>query len=161
LQKRKLDNITIVEGVADDTNLPSNCCDSIYLRHAYHHLTRPQDFDKNLVRSLKPGAHLAIIDFPPTSDLPPVEGVPKNRGGHGIPEKVMVDELTSAGLVIEKVIDEWSGHDYCVSLVHHAHAAATQLFNDAVVGNGTAEYWCGISHWRRMLGCAYRQVNQG
>jgi ubiquinone/menaquinone biosynthesis C-methylase UbiE len=115
--KRKLDNITIVEGAADDTNLPSNCCDSIYLRHVYHHLTRPQDFDKNLVRSLKPRAHLAIIDFPPTSDLPPVEGVPKNRGGHGIPEKVVVDELTSAGLFIEKVIDDWSGHDYCVIFV--------------------------------------------
>ncbi len=96
--KRKLENIVAVEGTADDTKLPSNCCDTIFLRHVYHHLTRPQEFDRNLVRSLKPGAYLAIIDFPPSPNSTPVEGVPKNRGGHGIPEKVMVEELTTAGL---------------------------------------------------------------
>jgi ubiquinone/menaquinone biosynthesis C-methylase UbiE len=115
--KRKLENITIVEGTADDTKLPSNCCDTIFLRRVYHHLTQPQEFDRNLVRSLKPGAYLAIIDFPPSPNLPPVEGVPKNRGGHGIPEKVMVEELTAAGLQVKKVIDDWSAHDYCVIFV--------------------------------------------
>jgi ubiquinone/menaquinone biosynthesis C-methylase UbiE len=115
--KRKLDNIIIVEGTADDTKLPSSCCDTIFLRHVYHHLTQPQEFDRNLVRSLKPGAYLAIIDFPPSSNLPPVEGVPKNRGGHGIPEKVVEEELTTAGLQVEKVIDDWSEHDYCVIFV--------------------------------------------
>ncbi len=115
--KRKLDNMIIVEGTADDTKLSSSCCDTILLRHVYHHLTQPQEFDRNLVRSLKPGAYLAIIDFPPSSNLPPVEGVPKNRGGHGIPEKVVEEELTTAGLQVEKVIDDWSEHDYCVIFV--------------------------------------------
>jgi len=115
--KRKLSNLMIVEGAADDTKLPSSCCDAIFLRHVYHHLTLPQDFDRNLVRSLKPGAHLAIIDFPPSPNSEPVEGVPKNRGGHGIPEKVMVEELTSTGLQVEKVIDDWSKRDYCVIFV--------------------------------------------
>jgi ubiquinone/menaquinone biosynthesis C-methylase UbiE len=115
--KRKLENMVIVEGTADDTKLPSSCCDTIFLRHVYHHLTQPQKFDRNLVRSLRPGAYLAIIDFPPSPNLPPVEGVPTNRGGHGIPEKVMVEELTSAGLHVEKVIDDWSANDYCVIFV--------------------------------------------
>jgi SAM-dependent methyltransferase len=112
--KRKLQNVIVVEGTADDTNLPSNCCDTIFLRHVYHHITQPQEFDKNLVRSLKPGAYLAIIDFPPNPNYSPVEGVPKNRGGHGIPQKVMVGELTTAGLQVEKTINDWSGSDYCV-----------------------------------------------
>lgn len=115
--KRKLYNTIIVEGAADDTNLPSSCCDAIFLRHVYHHLTQPQGFDGNLVRSLKPGAYLAIIDFPPSPNSEPVDGVPKNRGGHGIPETVMVDELTSTGLQVEKIIDDWSKHDYCVIFV--------------------------------------------
>jgi ubiquinone/menaquinone biosynthesis C-methylase UbiE len=115
--KRKLDNIIVVEGAAGDTNLPSGCCDSIFLRHVYHHITQPQEFDRNLVRSLKPGARLAIIDFPPGRLSDTVKGVPSNRGGHGIPQKVMVDELTSAGLQVEKVIDDWSGDDYCVVFV--------------------------------------------
>ena len=57
---------------------------------------------------------LAIIDFPPNPNYPPVEGVPKNRGGHGIPQEVMVEELTSAGLQVDKTIGDWSGSDYCV-----------------------------------------------
>src|ERR1700675_273647 len=71
--KRKLTNVTVVEGAPDDTKLPTNCCDAIYLRHVYHHITQPVEFDKNLVRSLKPGARLAIIDFPPDKNLPAVE----------------------------------------------------------------------------------------
>jgi ubiquinone/menaquinone biosynthesis C-methylase UbiE len=117
--KRKLSNVIVVEGAADDTKLPSDCCDAIYLRHVYHHITQPQEFDKNLVRSLKPGARLAIIDFPPDNNLAPVEGVPENRGGHGIPQKVMVDELTAAGLQLEKVVNDWSGRDYCVIFIKH------------------------------------------
>jgi ubiquinone/menaquinone biosynthesis C-methylase UbiE len=115
--KRKRENIVIVEGTTDDTKLPSSCCDTIFLRHVYHHLTQPQEFDRNLARSLKPGAYLAVIDFPPSPNLPPVEGVPKNRGGHGIPENVVEDELTTAGLQVHKVIDDWSAQDYCVIFV--------------------------------------------
>jgi ubiquinone/menaquinone biosynthesis C-methylase UbiE len=115
--KRQLKNIVVVEGSANDTKLPSGCCDAIFLRHVYHHLTQPQDFDRTLVRSLRPGAYLAIIDFPPSPNLPAVEGVPKNRGGHGIPEKVVVEELTAAGLEVEKTVDDWSAQDYCVVFV--------------------------------------------
>jgi len=111
---RKIANVTIVEGAAADTKLSSACCDVIFLRHVYHHITHPADFDKNLLRSLKPGGQLAIIDFPPDPNLPPVKDVPKNRGGHGIPQKIMMDELTSAGFQVKKVINDWSGRDYCV-----------------------------------------------
>jgi ubiquinone/menaquinone biosynthesis C-methylase UbiE len=114
---RKLDNVIVVESATADTNLPSDCCDSIFLRHVYHHITQPQDFDRNVLRSLKPGGRLAIIDFPPWPNSTPPKGVPKNRGGHGVPQKVMVDELKSAGLQVEKVIDNWSGDDYCVVFV--------------------------------------------
>jgi ubiquinone/menaquinone biosynthesis C-methylase UbiE len=112
--KQKLANVTIVESAADDTKLPTACCDAIFLRRVYHHITAPDAFDKNLLRTLKPGARLAIIDFAPDNSLPPVEGVPANRGGHGIPQKIMIDELTAAGFHVEKTINHWSGNDYCV-----------------------------------------------
>jgi ubiquinone/menaquinone biosynthesis C-methylase UbiE len=114
VEKRKLQNVIVIDGAVDDTKLPTNCCDAIFLRRVYHHLTQPAEFDKNLSRSLKPGAHLAIIDFPPDKSFAPVPGVPKNRGGHGIPEKIMIDELTEAGLKVEKTIEDWTTHDYCV-----------------------------------------------
>lgn len=117
VKKRKLQNVTVVESKEADTNLPTACCDAIFLRHVYHHLTKPAEFDANIVRSLKPGGRLAIIDFPPRSGLDPVEGVPKNRGGHGIPQKIVIEELTAAGLQLEKEVNDWPDNDYCVLLV--------------------------------------------
>jgi ubiquinone/menaquinone biosynthesis C-methylase UbiE len=115
--KRKLQNVAVVESKEADTNLPTACCDAIFLRHVYHHLTKPVEFDANLVRSLKPGGRLAIIDFPARGSDEPVEGVPRNRGGHGVPQKIVIEELTAAGLQVEKVVNDWPGDDYCVLFV--------------------------------------------
>lgn len=115
--RRKLQNVVVVESKEADTSLPTACCDAIFLRRVYHHLTKPVEFDANLVRSLKPGGRLAIIDFPARSGLEPVEGVPANRGGHGIPQKVVIEELTAAGLQTEKVVNDWPENDYCVLFV--------------------------------------------
>lgn len=115
--KRKLQNVVVVESKEADTNLPAACCDAIFLRRVYHHLTKPVEFDANLVRSLRPGGRLAIIEFPPRAGLDPVEGVPSNRGGHGIPQKVVIEELTAAGLQVVKVVNDWPDDDYCVLFV--------------------------------------------
>jgi ubiquinone/menaquinone biosynthesis C-methylase UbiE len=112
--RRKLGNIVVVESREAETNLPAGCCEAIFLRRVYHHLTKPAEFDASLVRSLKPGGRLAIIDFAPRSGLEPVEGVPSNRGGHGIPEKIVIEELTMAGLKVEKTVEDWPEGDYCV-----------------------------------------------
>jgi ubiquinone/menaquinone biosynthesis C-methylase UbiE len=115
--KRKLGNVVVVESKEVDTNLPTGCCDAIFLRRVYHHLTKPAEFDANLVRSLKAGGRLAIIDFPPRAGLEPVEGVPSNRGGHGIPQKMVIEELSAVGLKVEKIVDDWPEDDYCVVFV--------------------------------------------
>jgi len=115
--KRKLQNVIVVESKEADTNLPAACCDAIFLRRVYHHLTKPAEFDAKLVQSLKPGGRLAIIDFPPRAGLDPVEGVPSNRGGHGIPQKIVIEELTAAGLQVEKTVNDWPENDYCVLFV--------------------------------------------
>jgi ubiquinone/menaquinone biosynthesis C-methylase UbiE len=112
--KRKLVNVIVVKSKEADTNLPAGCCDAIFLRRVYHHLTKPAEFDANLVRSLKSGGRLAIIDFAPRAGLEPVEGVPSNRGGHGIPQKIVIEELSAAGLQVEKIVEDWPEGSYCV-----------------------------------------------
>jgi len=112
-------NVTVVEAAQAATNLPPACCDSIFLRTVYHHFTKPAEIDASIFQSLKPGGRLAVIDRepPPGSALP--EGVPKNRGGHGMPQKLLISELTAAGFSVEEVVNDWPGlsesyKTYCV-----------------------------------------------
>ena len=114
---RGLANIVVLQAVVKQTNLPNECCDSIVLRRVYHHLTAPMEMDASLLRSLKPGGELAVIDFAPRkwlSESDPVKGVPANRGGHGIPKNILIEELTTAGFRVDKIFDDWSEDGYCV-----------------------------------------------
>jgi SAM-dependent methyltransferase len=106
-----LSNITVIEGAAASTNLPSECCEALFLRNVYHHVTEPAAFNRSLYATAKPGARLAIIDAPPgkASELP--SGVPANRGGHGVPATVVIDELTAAGFVHVRTIQGWPPGD--------------------------------------------------
>ena len=100
-------NLVPILGKEHDTELPDNCCDAIFLREVYHHLTDPLGIDRSLYRAMRPGARLAIIDFDP-SQLPgePVPpGVPANRGGHGVPERIVAKELIQTGFEPVRTMD--------------------------------------------------------
>jgi ubiquinone/menaquinone biosynthesis C-methylase UbiE len=115
--RRNLKNVVILAAAEKETKLPENCCDAIILRHVYHHFTAPTEMDASLLLSLRPGGLLAVIDFPPRKSLTasdPVKGVPSNRGGHGIPKKILVEELTAAGFKLDKTFDDWPDDGYCV-----------------------------------------------
>jgi SAM-dependent methyltransferase len=112
-------DITAVKAAEADTNLPPGCCDSIFMRLVYHHLTRPAEIDASLFRSLKSGGRLAVIDEDPYKGTTIPEGVPKNRGGHGVPQKILISELAAAGFEVETVYNDWPSRDefhhiYCV-----------------------------------------------
>ena len=114
---QKVHNITVVKAGEAETNLPRECCDSIFMRRVYHHFTQPAQEDASLFQSLKPGGLLAVIDFPPgkgSSKLELVKGVPKNRGGHGMPKQLLVDELSAAGFQAVTTSTDWPGEDYCL-----------------------------------------------
>jgi ubiquinone/menaquinone biosynthesis C-methylase UbiE len=117
VKKKGLQNVTIVESGEAETNLPASCCDAIFLRRVYHHLTKPSEFDASAMRSLKPGGKLAIIDFPPHPEYGKVKGVPKDREDHGIQQKILIDELTKAGFQLGKIVDDWPANNYCVLFV--------------------------------------------
>jgi predicted methyltransferase len=110
-------HLTVIAAGTDQTNLPSSCCDSIFMRRVYHHFTQPKKEDASLFQSLKPGGLLAVIDFEPGKEfgnLARPKGVPKNRGGHGMPEQLLIRELTAAGFQVHAKPTRWPGKDYCV-----------------------------------------------
>jgi precorrin-6B methylase 2 len=117
VKSRGIENIVVLQAAEKQTNLPNECCDSIVLRRVYHHLTAPLEMDASLLHALKPGGQLAVIDFPPRkwlTESDPVKGVPANRGGHGIPQKILIQELTTAGFKVDKVFDDWPDDGYCI-----------------------------------------------
>ena len=115
-----LGNVTVVAAAADSTGLPPNCCDAIVLRRVYHHLSHPAATNADLRRSLRPGAVLAVIDFPPPLawlwPWPP-PGVPKDRKGHGVTADIVVGEVSAAGFELVQRFDDWPGRgpfgSYC------------------------------------------------
>ena len=106
-----LSNVTVIEGRATSTNLPDGCCDAIFLRDVYHHLTDPESFNKSLHASLKPGGRLAVIDFVPDQGSKPPAGVPATREGHGIRPPMVISEVSSAGLTHASTIEKWQPDD--------------------------------------------------
>lgn len=102
-----LTNVTVLEGAAAATNLPPACCDAIFMRDVYHHITQPEEFNKSLAASLKPGGRFAVIDFLAQPGSKVFPGVNPNRGGHGIPPAIVVSEMSAAGLTHVSTADSW------------------------------------------------------
>lgn len=111
-ERRGLNNVTVVEVADDDSRLPEGCCDAIYLRNVYHHLTKPEPTVATLYRALKPGGRLAIVDFRPSGRA--VSGVPGNRGGHGIAPSLVVEELTAAGFREVEHLPDWRRNNFLI-----------------------------------------------
>jgi predicted methyltransferase len=103
----QLSNMTVVEGAPASTNLPDACCDAIFMRDVYHHITDVAAFNRSLLSALKPGGRLAIIDFEPRKGSKVPEGVNPNRGGHGVTAAIVQQEVTAAGLTFDRTIASW------------------------------------------------------
>ena len=109
------DNVTVLLGAFDDTNLPEACCERILLRRVYHHFLDPDVMARSLFRSLQPGGVVAVVDFLPRGDIPATEGSP-DRGGHGTPIDALAEEMTRNGFEFVRRVEDWPGgrRDYCV-----------------------------------------------
>lgn len=102
-----LDNVTVVEGAAAETKLPDASCDAIYVRLVYHHFGDPPAMNASLLRSLKPGGRIAILDFMPTSKVSAPPGKRGEGDSHGVMPATVIDELKAAGFADVREIP-WS-----------------------------------------------------
>jgi ubiquinone/menaquinone biosynthesis C-methylase UbiE len=106
----KLGNVTIVEATPAESGLPAGCCDAIVLRRVYHHLTDPAASNASLLRALRPGGLLAVIDIPPPFFFP-------ERSSLGIASQIVVGEVTASGFEMLRLSTDWPGRgpleSYC------------------------------------------------
>jgi ubiquinone/menaquinone biosynthesis C-methylase UbiE len=96
LKKSELANMSLVEGEADDTQLPDACCDAILLRYVFHHMSHPSEMRSSLRRALRPGGLIVVIE--------------KDESGHGIPADDLADDMRSAGFEVVSRHPGWGGH---------------------------------------------------
>lgn len=108
--KAKLSNVTVVEAKTSESGLPAGCCDAIVLRRVYHHLTDPAATNASLLRALRPGGLLAVIDIPPPFFF-------VDRSGFGIAPQIVIDEVTASGFELLQLRTDWPGRgpfeSYC------------------------------------------------
>jgi ubiquinone/menaquinone biosynthesis C-methylase UbiE len=105
-----LRNVTFVEARSSDSGLPAGCCDAIVLRRVYHHVTEPAATNASLLRSLRPGGLLAVIDIPAPFFF-------FERSSLGIAPQIVIDEVTAAGFELLRLRTDWPGRgpleSYC------------------------------------------------
>jgi ubiquinone/menaquinone biosynthesis C-methylase UbiE len=112
----RLSNVTVIEGAVSSTNLPEACCDALFSRIVYHHLTDPAAINADIFRALRPGGRLVIIDFEPGGIMNWI-GRPETadrHGGHGTPKETVVREVTAAGFQLLRGPESWRGRTYAV-----------------------------------------------
>jgi len=101
VEKSELTNVEVIEGHEAHANLPEGCCDALFMRNVYHHFGDPSTMNASFLRALKPGARIAVIDFPPRNNA--TTAAPGKRGdnpAHGVSAETVAQELKTAGFEI-------------------------------------------------------------
>jgi ubiquinone/menaquinone biosynthesis C-methylase UbiE len=105
-----LGNVTLVEAKSSDSGLPAGCCDAIVLRRVYHHVTEPAATNASLLRALRPGGLLAVVDIPAPFFF-------FERSSLGIAPQIVIDEVTASGFQMVQLRTDWPGRgplaSYC------------------------------------------------
>jgi SAM-dependent methyltransferase len=100
--KEDLANVRTVLGTPDDPRLPAGSVDAVLMLKVYHEIAHPVPTMKVLLRALRPGAKVGIID--------------KNGNGanHGLNHDVVVKEMAEAGYKLVGTYDftKADGQDY-------------------------------------------------
>lgn len=98
---RGLKNVEGVVCTADDSKLPENSVDVVFICDTYHHFEFPQKTMASIHRALKPGGKLVIIDFER------IEGVSSDwiMGHVRAGREVFQQEIESVGFELAEELD--------------------------------------------------------
>ena len=97
VQAARLENVEVIEGIADDPKLPVHL-DAVLMVITYHEVADPQKMLEHVAASLKPGGRLVVVDMAPhkTAERPRADQV-KN---HVIAIDTVISEIRRAGFEV-------------------------------------------------------------
>ena len=115
------ENVIVILGKQDSTELPNQCCDRILLRRVYHHFEEPRAMLASLRASLKPGGMIAVVDFlRKSSDLGRPDATPHDHE-HGVRIDSLTEQMEKAGFELVRQVEDWPSPvrhgretDFCV-----------------------------------------------
>jgi len=62
-QSKKLKNVVAHKGEIQDTKLPENAIDMAFMVDAYHEFSHPREMMESIVKALKPGGRLILLEY--------------------------------------------------------------------------------------------------
>jgi ubiquinone/menaquinone biosynthesis C-methylase UbiE len=92
-----LANVEVIHGAADDPHLPLGGLDAVLVVDTYHEMTEQGAMLAGILRALKPGGHLVLLDFRPPDPSATRSG---QTARHTIALEIAEQELLDAGFEI-------------------------------------------------------------
>ena len=92
MQRNSVKNVLPVEGKADDPMLPENAIDAVLLVDAYHEFDHPYEMMRGIVRSLRPGGRVFLIEYRGEDLLLPISPL------HKMTRQQAIREMQAVGL---------------------------------------------------------------
>ncbi|MEZ4756521.1 MAG: class I SAM-dependent methyltransferase [Flavobacteriales bacterium] len=99
-QRAGMNNVDVVLGITTDARLPLERLDKVLLVDVYHEFDHPVEMMGSIVRAMKPGALLFLVEFKLEDPWIPIKDV------HRMSKDQCLREMAAAGLVWEH---SWNG----------------------------------------------------
>ena len=96
IKKDSITNIITVLGESTETHFPDSTMEMVFMVYVFHHLDEPVSFFHNLIRVLKPGAPVIILERDPDKH--------GGRSGHFYPREKVISIIKESGYRLDYII---------------------------------------------------------
>jgi predicted methyltransferase len=94
------DNVVTINSDVVFSSLPKNGLDLVFLRNVYHHLPNRTDYFKAMIRHIKPGGRVVILDYRSNGGFSVHQ-----LFGHYVPPETIIREMEDAGYRLSQSFD--------------------------------------------------------
>ena len=92
IERRSVDNVAAVTGKVDDPMLPAEAIDAVLLVDAYHEFAYPYEMMRGIVRALRPGGRVFLIEYRGEDASIPIKRL------HKMTQQQAIREMQAVGL---------------------------------------------------------------